>query len=241
MLTGLLNHYFLGRFMLRKLIAFTTLLTLSFISTAGIITDTSNDSFIDETTGFEWMDFGVNNTYTYNEVSSLLNIGDEFEGWRIADEDDIAELMTNAFLGLGASDENPNYYGTDMLRIRDGKGANGSVLSAIFDTMGVNVVNRRGTKYESEASYGLFESSNGLGLIENYEFTGSSRDYAFDDQAQFRTTVNFDVLADSTTIIYSTMLIKNEITSAQVPEPTTLVIFAVGVLALLRFRSKNIR
>jgi len=79
MLTGLLNLYFLGRFMLRKLITLTTLLTLSFISTAGIITDTSNDSFIDETTGFEWMDFGVNNTYTYNEVSSLLNIGDEFE------------------------------------------------------------------------------------------------------------------------------------------------------------------
>jgi len=80
-----------------KLFALITTLTLSFITTAGIITDTSNNSFIDQTSGFEWMDFGVNNTYTYHEVSSLLDMGDEFEGWRIANEDDVAELMTNVF------------------------------------------------------------------------------------------------------------------------------------------------
>ncbi len=225
---------------MKKLLTGLILLLAPFTSSAGIITDTNNNSFIDETTGFEWLDFGINNHQTYDYVNSQLAIGGEYEGWRLATEDDVFVMMANAFLGLGASGEAPNNYGTDQLRVTDGKNKAGSVMSPIFEAMGHNYVIYSGHKYEQQAAYGLFESTKGLGLIEHYEFTGSERDLTYDDQAQFRTSVDFSWHTDNTSPLYSTMLIRTDM-ATDVPEPSTFAIFALGMLGLAsrKFKKNN--
>jgi len=196
---------------------------------AGII-DTDRNSFIDETTGYEWMDYGINNSDTYEFITSQFGIGGAYEGWRLATEDDVLAMMANIFIGLGANYENANHYGTGQLKVNDGKNINGSVMSQAFEAMGYNVVIYSGHKYEYEASYGLFESDIGLGLIEQFEYTGSERDYTQDDQAQVRTKVDFSWHTTNTSKLYSTMLIKNEVSTA-VPEPSSLAVF--GLVSLL--------
>lgn len=225
---------------MKKLLTGLILLLAPFTSSAGIITDTNNNSFIDETTGFEWLDFGINNHQTYDYVNSQLAIGGEYEGWRLATEDDVFSMMANAFLGLGATGEAPNNYGTDQLRVTDGKNKSGSVMSPIFEAMGYNYLIYSGHKYEQEAAYGLFESTKGLGLIEHYEFTGSERDLTYDDQAQFRTSVDFSWHTDNTSPLYSTMLIRTDM-ATDVPEPSTFAIFALGMLGLAsrKFKKNN--
>jgi len=225
--------------MLSKTLSVIGFLVLSFTANAGLITDTANDSFIDETTGLEWMDFGINNLQTYDYVNSQLDIGGEYEGWRLATEDDVFIMMANAFLGLGATGEAPNNYGTGQLRVTDGKNKIGSVMSPIFEAMGHNYVLYSGHKYEQLAAYGLFESTKGLGLIEHYEFTGSGRDTAYDDQAQFRTTVNFSWHTDNESPLYSTMLIRTD-SVTNVPEPSSLAILSAGLFGLFRLRKRRI-
>jgi len=226
---------------MKKLFTGLILLTASFASSAGIITDTNNNSFIDETTGLEWIDFGINNHQTYDYVSSQLGLGGEYEGWRLATEDDVFIMMANAFLGLGATYAAPDYHGAGQLKVNDGKNKLGSVMSPIFESMGHNYVIYSGHKFEQQASYGLFESTKGLGLIQQYEFTGSERDITYDDQAQFRTSVDFSWHTDNTSPLYSTMLIRNDI-ATDVPEPSTLAIFALGMfgLASRTFKKQNL-
>jgi hypothetical protein len=105
--------------------------------------------------------------------------------------------------------------------------------------MGHNYVLYSGHKYEQQAAYGLFESNKGLGLIEHYEFTGSGRDTSYDDQAQFRTKVDFSWHTDNTSPLYSTMLIRTD-TVTDVPEPSSLAIFSAGLLGLFRLRKRII-
>ena len=73
------------------------LITFSMTASAGLINTTEN-SFIDENSSLEWMDFGVNNTDTYDFVSSQLGNGQAYEGWRLATIDEVYNMYSNTFL-----------------------------------------------------------------------------------------------------------------------------------------------
>ena len=66
---------------------------------------TSGDGLVtyDSNTGLEWLDLTVTANRTYNDISSLFDVGEEFEGWRYATSTELITLW-NSFGG------NDNFY-----------------------------------------------------------------------------------------------------------------------------------
>ena len=191
-----------------------------------ILIDTDNDSFIDTTTGLEWMDFGINNNYTYNFVASQLGEGGSYEGWSLATSDQVLTMWTNAFIGLGASIENTDYYGTGQLMVKDGNEIVGSVFTDVFDVMSYNTI----LGSDGMTATGAFEGQDGLSTIYLANHIGLSNDLIRYDHIHLSDHENRDYLRTDTNIRYSTMLVKTS--SIDVPEPTTFAVFALGLMGL---------
>ncbi|AAZ26471.1 PEP-CTERM sorting domain-containing protein [Colwellia psychrerythraea] len=224
--------------MFKKTLTAIGFLILSFTASAGLI-DTTNDSFIDQTTGLEWMDFGVNNKDTYDYVASQLDTRDEYEGWRLATKDDVYSLYSNTFLTLTADYiSHLDSYGRST--VGDGKNKSVSVLDNLFEKMGYNQVDNQGNAFEIKYATGLFQGDDGLSLFKTYDLVGSFRKSRSHDQVDFYDHMSFDYLSNNTSLVYSTMLVKNK-SLATVPEPSTLTIFALGMfgLAARKFKKKN--
>ena len=102
---------------------------------AGIITNTNHDSFIDQTTNLEWMDFGINNHLSYNQVVELL--ATDYYGWMLPTESQVVTLSNNLFGGKGDRPSvayRPGDYPTHF----DGSGE----FRNIIDTIGFDGGNR---------------------------------------------------------------------------------------------------
>ncbi len=55
----------------------------------------------DTSTNFEWLDLTLTTNRTYNDISSQLGFGGEFEGFRYATGAELNQLFTNAGLTIG--------------------------------------------------------------------------------------------------------------------------------------------
>jgi hypothetical protein len=69
----------------------------SVVANAGIIDVTDEDfgAFQDDVSSFVWMDFGINNGETRADVILDLAIGEQYEGWRLASQAEIFDLVLN--------------------------------------------------------------------------------------------------------------------------------------------------
>jgi hypothetical protein len=220
-----------------------TLALTSTFSNAGLITDTNNNSFIDEATGIEWMDFGVNNQYTYNEVVSLLGEGLQFSGWRLPTEREALDLWYNAFQDF------PSSFYTNYRRdgLYNDTYLHGGTLNSRytydgdpkpyfspwdeeFDAMGFNSVWRAGTEQQQKISQGLFLNSEGN--IATLKYTNITHANENDWVSSYGATGQQNMLKGRIDTSYSAMLMK-------VPEPSTLAIFALGVMGLVSRRLKT--
>jgi hypothetical protein len=222
--------------MFKKTLSIISFVVLSFTANAGLITDTVNDSFIDKTTGLEWMDFGINNHLTYTQVTEQLDT--TFSGWSLATQDQVYSLWANAFLGLGAHNELPNRFGIGQLYVTDGSNEAGSVIYPIANIMGANLKQSVGTRYEDHMSRGLFSGTDGLSVVSLDVQIGSYDDYHSPDSATLADNYNYNSLSNYDSAMWSTMLVKS---SVDVPEPSTLAIFAFGMfgLASRKFNKNN--
>ena len=209
------------------------------LANAGLIVDTVNDSFIDTTTGIEWMDFGINHVYTYNYVASQLGEGGIYDGWALATAAQAYTMWTNAFLGIGATIESPNYYGDGQFLAQDGEGIKGSVFVDLKDIMGYNHILNGGSSIEKYEAQGIFEGYNGKAKLTYGMYLTTNYDYHWHDSAEINDYGDPDDRGDNTTTRYSTMLVRENIVS--VPEPNTLAVFALGVIGLgiRRFKKKQ--
>ena len=205
-----------------------------FNASAGLITDTDRDSFIDSTTSLEWMDFGVNSADTYDFVASQLGTGQAYDGWRLATKDEVYNMYSNTFLTLSAEYINP-LDSVGRSTVIDGQNKSVSVFDDIFEIMGYNTLRREGTPCEIKWASGLFEGNDGLSLFKTYDLVGSFEKRFSGDKVSFYDHANFDYLSNSTSAEYSTMLIKStgsgDITS--VPEPSTIAIFTLAIFGLV--------
>lgn len=204
------------------------------VANSSMILDTDNDSFIDISTNLEWMDFGINVNQSYDYVASQLGVDGIYEGWAIANRNQVSTMLANAFMGLGAEYENLNHNGPGELRVDDGFNVVGSVIKDIQEKMGTNITYNEGTSDEYIWNQGFFVDGNIVRRFDIEVYTGSVRDLTHSDYVDLH---NQDVTGwkwQSHTY-RSTMLVK----SASVPEPTTLTIFALGIMGLGIRRLKN--
>lgn len=181
------------------------------VSNAGLIIDTNNNSFIDQTTNLEWMDFGMNDNHTYTEVVSLLDT--TYAGWSLASESEVLELWYNAFAGKGTPYDNGLLKSHEYVHYTNGDLNDLSFLEN-FENMGCEIANQCSVLSVFEDSGGgmsriIFGNVPGIGQTTTVEGKG----LAWESMRNQR---------------LNTMLVR----SASVPEPSTLAIFALGVLGL---------
>ncbi|WP_259367139.1 MULTISPECIES: PEP-CTERM sorting domain-containing protein [unclassified Colwellia] len=194
-----------------KIISLAIALTMSSASSAGII-NAADETFVDTTTGLQWMDFGVNNQHTYTEVSSMLVT--TYSGWQLADMQQVIELWDNMLAPLSTD---VNRYDT---------GAEYSNYSGAEPYTGLKAIIGENTP---NMSLGWFADNTG------------SMSYAYSDMNGYAHVMgrnsNYDSYKTNTNERYSTFLVR----SANVPEPSTLAIFALGMIGLAsrRFKKKS--
>lgn len=182
---------------------------------AELMIDTANDSFIDTTTGLEWMDFGVNTSYSSYEVASLLTT--TFSGWSLATEVQVVEMWGNAFEDI-ATATNGNFDKIQLLWYIANTDQAQNDFDAVFDIMGARWdSNVEVSFYDTGGDFaGYVEVKNGGGAKVN---TGN-HDYG-----------------NNTIAYYGTMLVREG--AVDVPEPAAFAIFALGMIGLATRRFKK--
>lgn len=187
------------------------------VSQAGII-NTTNNSFIDTDTGLEWMDFGINNNRSYNQVVAELST--TWAGWSLATEAQVLQMWENAFSGKG-SDYDVEYATGSTYARYDDITSNQSVHEATFDAMGCNYIN-------SSYCYSLGWFADTTGSLSYAHF--HDRNVGQDLVYAYGRNVNYNAYRSIANPNYSTMLVKA--LPASVPEAGSLALFALGLLGL---------
>ena len=205
-----------------------TVSTMLNIASAGLIQDTNKNSFIDTSTGFEWMDFGVNNRLSFNEVKQELGRDGKFNGWRIANIDETANLWVSIF-----GYDKARLIGNEFIEAL----ANTTAVQVNWQAMGYNLINNTGNRQE-QMSMGMFYGSTGISLLAMIKDTvDSSRLHTtyvgFNDLDKFKSLIKEDNNPQ-----LSTMLIRNTAT-VKVNEPVSLTIFTLGLLAIALRRTNK--
>jgi hypothetical protein len=172
------------------------------------------------------MDFGINNNHSYNHVASQLATDGEYDGWQIANKEQVFEMWSSAFLGLGAHESIEN----NTSKFSDGRTVIGSLLRQTFEIMGHNAILNESTDNERIIGNALYNGTDGLSFINIAAYTGAMIDLTNDDVAFAHDNINVTYLADFQSDEWSTMLIR----SVDVPEPSILAMFALGLIGLRR-------
>ncbi len=147
------------------------------LAQAGII-DTSNDSFIDQDSQLEWMDFNVTATQSYNDVTGNLNNGGSYEGWRLASYEELNTLSHNAFYDIAYSFIHTNR-GVTAIQAASKNISNGlvseSAFEQLFAIMGADYYT---TPSGRDTAHGLFEIN--PGELSYFQFINTREEGAWD-------------------------------------------------------------
>lgn len=197
-------------------------LAVSGIANAGLIENTENDTFIDKTTGLEWMDFGINNIHSYSQVEALLST--TYSGWALATESQVIDLWHNAFAGKSSVPDDFSTEPETYNQFTNTDATNTSFVE-VFEMMGYG-------DNDPKASLGWFERDDG-GMAYAYFYYISPTIHSAIMSGRF--TFDYDLYRDSFDPDYSTMLVR----SVLVPEPKALAIFALGLMGLASRRFKK--
>lgn len=211
---------------------------------AGII-DTDSNSFIDTGTGLEWMDFGINNIHSFGYVESQLSESGDYEGWRLPSSEEVYSMWTTLadLENVEARYENPDRFGTGQLYASDKNsniaGGDDSVWESAYSAIGYNDYrsrNAHGYAYELFYSFGQFKGTDGLSYVYAYDYTDlDDGNFSTSDLLAIVDNRNYDSVKFIQRDEYSTLLVK-EATSqvaTNVPEPSSMVLFGLGVAGLL--------
>lgn len=229
-----------------KITIISLFLTLTSFAQAGLITDTSESTFIDQSTKLEWMDFGINDSHSYNEVKSLLTT--TYSGWALATSAQVFNLWHNAFSGVGSHADRINASGPTFAYYNNTSSTNTDMLE-VFAKMGYSFNNGSG-------SHGWFANNDGLlDYVHFYRYGLSDAESSRQTAQVYGPNTDNDSNMSTKNSYYSTMLVrKADIVSptpmlfnvrnlprplnvvVEAPEPSTLIIFSLGIVVLFSRR-----
>ncbi len=181
--------------------------TVSGFASAGLITDTSNDSFIDQTTGIEWIDIEVNIGRTRDDVSTDMGLGGAFFGWRFATGDETIALLINAFHPFARSPQTTTEYVNGVID-------DASVYWSYIAIMGAT----------TDTWYDINHGDDDVAYVWFYAAYEEIYYNGWNNRAG-------NWVNDET----SWWVVRQK----EVPEPSTLAIFALGVIGLVSRRLKK--
>jgi hypothetical protein len=197
-------------------------ITTSCLSNAGLITD--HDGYVtDSVTGWQWLDARFTDNMSYNDVLASTTSG-SLIGWEIA--------STSEVLGLLLHQNNNVLIPT--------AGTNGTWDTSIFSFKALVMMLGDGSNFINPSNYGYI---NGM-TTEISSYSGRAGAPRTVQIGWNRSLVNQGFLRDdsfgpssytNTNYYSSTWLVKK----AEVPEPSTLAIFALGMIGLASRRFKK--
>lgn len=185
---------------------------------ADAFTQDDNKAYLQSSNGLVWMDFGVNNIKSFNQVVSELS--STYSGWRLATETEVKNLWGELFSGAQYHYSNVNFPRWD------GEDRNAIHLLSI---MGAEFTQIGNWDLVYSSSQGWFlNDSNKLNYAEIYNnnsfgsyFQGG---HICCDDVNYADSFNY---ADS--IQFSTLLVKNGVSA---PEPASIFLLGLGMLGL---------
>jgi hypothetical protein len=222
----------------RRLVALATLVTAASTQALPIVeadafTVGDNKAVKDTTSGLIWLDFGITNNQSYNQIVSQL--GTTYAGWRLPTEAEVKGLWSNLF---SASDNwQPNYFGAGWSLLME----NSTVVSTVQNIFGSNntiTYDDGAAIHVQSLSSGLFKGSDG-GLKYAYMADEKVDSYGIDEKVDsygieasftqvYGPNANYVGYLDATYKEYSTLLVKG----TSVPEPSSLILIVLGFFGL---------
>lgn len=220
---------------------------LAFESNAAIIDneDALAGSFKDTNTNLVWMDFGINNHYTYDEVVDKLAEGGEYEGWRLPEFNEVYAMWFSIIdmSNLGIDRIREDFYGpgTDLYADANSDGGDDSVWDNAFDAMGYNGTGNGFAGFQYTHAWGLFAHADTLFSVvfddfSDLEVDGDTRE----DAIAFNNGWDQSYLADDFNTNLSTLLVRVT-ESATVPESNSTALFIMALTALIAFRRRQLK
>lgn len=213
----------------KKLILSTSLLALSLSTSADVIKNTNNNSFIDFSQNLEWMDFGQNNLLTYNQVNDLVSSPANTDNWRLATEEQAILLWTSLFYDKGATFNVINHDNNLLMNLSDY--SDSQLHWDLYEIMGYNIIHTEHNGRDIGTSRGLV--SNDFGGLTSFNFGNNPKGSSQVSVENHKSTDQF--YKTHTSEYYSTLLVKDYKTdnTISVSEPSTLIILIFGFAGLL--------
>lgn len=195
-----------------------------------------NKAALETSTGLVWMDFGVNNHYSYTQVVGLLST--EYAGWRLPTYTEVNHLWVSLFDDLpewfqSTAVAEPYSFTAGFLNSPAGKYE--SYFNQIYEIFGQGpdsrseVYDEHGNLVESwtsKSAFGIFmkdaETSGYVHLENPYSD-------AYPDSASYVEMYLTDI-----SYWHSTLLVKDD--RASVPEPSAPMLALLGLMALFARR-----